>query len=105
MRSTFLSSDGRIYGEPIFAVLVILVNALFEKNTVIEWFGWWLLVLGIMGVLSIAVASIFCFIYRDELVERNYPAIKERNKSHRTFILTLCYSIYLFFWWKWSILM
>lgn len=103
MRSTFISSDGRAYGEPILAFMVILFYVIVGNNTITAWFGWWLFVISVLGIQSLAVSSVLVFIYGDEVVEKHYPAIFERNKCHRAFILTLCHSTYLFFWWKWSV--
>lgn len=100
MRAILFCKDGRLYGEPLLVLVAVLLNWLIGENAFTLWFGWWLFVFVLVGVVPIMYGALLNITYGRKYCKEKYPEVVERLESHRTFVLSLCYSFFLYYWYQ-----
>lgn len=97
----FQAKDKRPRAEPILIVAAFILDYFVGKNFFTLWLGWWLF----LNVIVCFPAHIYSYMLLHTLgpkeFSERYKCADEWILSHRTFVFSLYYSLFLYFWWKW----
>lgn len=101
MKDAFISDDARPFIEPLLVIVAIALDLFVGKTGFTTLFGWWLFVVTLIWIIPLSVCSTLVFVYGKEYCRTQYPEITKRMDSHRAFILTLFFGVFLHYWWRW----